>query len=209
MLRRRHDEDRVLTLPNAVTAVRLALIPVFVVLLAQPHKAHWQAAAWLLAGIGATDFVDGQLARRLHQVTTLGKVLDPIADRLLLTVGSIAIIAVGAVPTWVVVVALAREVVVAGGFMIVAAIGGRRMDVSRAGKAATLALMVALPLFLVGHAGVSWSRGAENVAWVFAIPGLILGWYSAISYFPMARRSLASASAPARDAREPDVRERA
>ncbi|MGI8753133.1 MAG: CDP-alcohol phosphatidyltransferase family protein [Acidimicrobiales bacterium] len=187
----RRDEDRVLTVPNAVTAVRLALIPVFVILLAQPHKAHWQAAAWLLAGIGATDFVDGQLARRLHQVSTVGKILDPIADRLLLVVGSIAIIAVGAVPVWVVVIALAREVTVAGGFLIVAAIGGRRMDVTVAGKAGTLALMVALPLFLIGHAGVSWSREATDVAWVFAIPGLVLGWYSAITYVPMARRALA------------------
>ncbi|MDQ6836919.1 MAG: CDP-alcohol phosphatidyltransferase family protein, partial [Actinomycetota bacterium] len=177
----RRDEDRILTLPNAVTAVRLALIPVFVVLLAQPHRAHWEAAAWLLAGIGATDFVDGQLARRLHQVTTVGKVLDPIADRLLLVVASVSIIAVGAVPLWVAVIALAREVMVVGGFVIVAAIGGRRMDVTVPGKAATLTLMVALPLFLVGHAGVSWSLEAENVAWIFVVPGLILGWYSAIS----------------------------
>jgi cardiolipin synthase len=195
MARGRSDEDRIVTLPNAVTAVRLALIPVFVVLLAQPHRAHWEAAAWLLAGIGATDFVDGQLARRLHQVSTVGKVLDPVADRLLLFVACVAIIAVGAVPLWVVVIALAREVTVAGGFLVVAAVGGRRMDVSLAGKAGTLALMAALPLFLLGHAGLSWSRVAEDMAWVFAIPGLVVGWYAAINYVPTARRAVAEGRA--------------
>lgn len=185
------DEDRVLTLPNAVTAIRLALIPVFVFLLSRPQRAHWEAAAWLLAGIGVTDFVDGQLARRLNQVSKLGKVLDPLADRLLLVVASISIIAVGAVPLWVVVIALAREVTVATGFLIVAGLGGRSMDVTLPGKAATFALMVALPLFLVGHAGLTWSRGAEDVAWVFAVPGLILAWYAAISYIPMGRRAIA------------------
>lgn len=178
-------------MPNGVTAVRLARIPVFVVLLAQPHKADWEAAAWLLAAIGATDFVDGQLARRLHQVSTLGKALDPIADRLLLAVGCISIIAVGAVPVWVVAIVLAREATVAALALGVAAIAGRRMDVTLAGKAATFALMVALPLFLVGHAGVSWSGRAEGVAYVFAIPGLIFGWYAAAQYLPVARRALA------------------
>ncbi len=184
------DEDRILTVPNVVTAIRLALIPVYVVLLAQPRRSQWVAAAWLLAGIAVTDFLDGQLARRLHQVTRLGKVLDPLADRLLLVVASISIIAVGALPLWVAIVALAREVTVAVGFIIVAAVGGRRMEVAGAGKAATFALMVALPLFLIGHAGVSWSRAAEDSAWVFAIPGLVLGWYSAVRYVPMARTAL-------------------
>lgn len=183
--------DRILTVPNAVTAIRLACIPVFVVLLAQPHRRHWEAAAWLLAATGATDWVDGQLARRLGQVSTVGKVLDPLADRLLLGVGTIATIVVGAIPIWVAAVALAREAVVAVGFLVVAAVGGRRMDVSWAGKAGTFSLMVALPLFLIGHSGAGWHSGGEDAAWVFAIPGLALGWFSAIRYVPMARAALA------------------
>jgi cardiolipin synthase len=196
MPRRHQGEDRVLTLPNLVTGVRLALIPVYVVLLAHPHRAHWQAAGILLLCIGATDFVDGQLARRLHQVSTVGKVLDPVADRLLLAVAAISIIAVGAAPLWVIVVALVREVVVAGGFLVVATLGGRRMDVSWPGKAATFGLMGAMPAFLIGHSTASWHGTAETIAWVAAVPGLVLGWVSAVGYYPRARRALAERGRP-------------
>lgn len=202
MGRRHQGEDRIVTLPNLVTAVRLALIPVYVVLLAQPHRAHWVAAGILLVAIGATDFVDGQLARRLHQVSTVGKVLDPVADRLLLAVAAVSIIAVGAVPLWVAVVALAREGLVAGGFLVVAILGGRRMDVSWAGKAGTFGLMVALPAFLLGHSPAGGHRVLEVVAWVAAIPALAIGWYAAITYLPRARQALAQ-----RDRRDPVVAE--
>jgi cardiolipin synthase len=183
-------EDRIATVPNAFTTVRLICIPVFVVLVAQPHRADWVAGAVLLAALGATDWVDGFLARRLGQVSTLGKILDPLADRLLLVTAGVSIIAVGAIPVVVAVVALLREATVAVGFVIVAASGGRRMDVTRPGKAATLCLMVALPLFLVGHSPAGWHRGAEVVAWVFVIPGLLAGWYSVAAYVPAARRAI-------------------
>jgi cardiolipin synthase len=186
-LTKRAGEDRLLTVPNAVTLARLAAIPAFVVLLAEPHRRGWYAAAWLLGVLGATDGVDGFVARRFDQVSTLGKVLDPVADRLLLAVAGISIVALGAVPLWVAVAALAREALVAVGFLYVAAAGGRRMDVSRAGKAGTFGLMVALPLFLAGHAHDSWKSLAETLAWVAAIPGLAFGWYSAFAYLPRAK----------------------
>ncbi len=189
-------EDRVLTIPNAFTTIRLLAIPAFVVLVARPHRADWVAAAVLLAALGATDWVDGFLARRLGQVSTLGKVLDPLADRLLLVTAAVTIIAVGAVPLPVAVVALVREGTVAAGFLIVAVAGGRRMDVARAGKATTLCLMVALPLFLVGHSTAGWHRGAEDVAWVFVVPGLLIGWYSVVAYVGPARRAVAAGRAP-------------
>lgn len=186
---------RVLTWPNLVSACRLACIPVFVWLLVgrhggQPH-ADWVVAAVLLAALGATDWVDGQLARRLRQVSTLGKVLDPLADRLLLGVAAVSIVAVGAVPVWVAAAALAREVTVAGGAFVVFVAGGRRIDVRRVGKVGTFALMVAFPLFLLGHAPVSWHQVAADLAWVFALPGLVLAWAAAASYLPDVRRSLA------------------
>jgi cardiolipin synthase len=183
-------EDRVLTIPNVVTTVRLVAVPVFVVLVAQGHRRDWVAAAALLAALGATDWVDGFLARRLGQVSTLGKVLDPLADRLLLVTAAITIIAVGAVPIVVAVIALLREATVATGFLIVAVAGGRRMDVTLAGKATTLCLMVALPLFLVGHSDAGWRHGAEAVAWVFVVPGLVIGWYSVVAYIGPARRAV-------------------
>jgi cardiolipin synthase len=188
--RRRTGEDRILTVPNLFTVVRLCCIPVFVILMLRPHHAGWYPAGLLLGGLGATDGVDGFVARRFDQVSTLGKVLDPLADRLLLGVAAISVIGAGAVPLWVGLTAISREVVVALGFLYVAAAGGRRMDVQWLGKAATFALMVALPLFLAGHARDDWHGIAETLAWVFVIPGLILGWLAAFTYIPKAMQAL-------------------
>ena len=187
----RQGEDRVLTVPNALTLLRLLCIPVFVLLLLQPNHAGWYAAALLLGVLGATDFVDGYVARHFSQVSTIGKVLDPLADRLLLAVAAVSIIAVGALPIWVAVLVVTREVLVAGGFLVVAAAGGRRMDVQWAGKAGTFGLMFALPLFLVGHANDSWHSLAEALAWVAVIPALVLAWYAAITYVPRASAAVA------------------
>ncbi len=180
-------DDRILTVPNVVTTIRLLCVPVFLwLLLRGPGHRGWYPAGLLLAALGATDGVDGFIARRFHQVSTVGKVLDPIADRLLLGVASISIIALGAVPLWVGLLAVVREVLVAIGFLVVAALGGRRMDVVWSGKAGTFGLMAALPLFLGGHANDYWHRIAEMLAWVCAVPGLVLGWYAAVTYVPRA-----------------------
>jgi len=181
--------NRVLTVPNAVTLVRLACIPVYVVLMAAGRADFWPAAL-LLAALGATDWVDGFLARRLGQVSTLGKVLDPLADRLLLVTAALSCVVVGAVPLVVAVLALLRETVVAGGFLVVAAFGGRRMEVGLPGKAATLCLMFSLPLYLAGHSGIGWQATAEVLAWCFALPGIALGWFAAATYVAPARRAL-------------------
>lgn len=183
-------EDRILTVPNFITLIRLCCVPVFLWMVLRPHRAGWYPAGLLLGALGATDGVDGFVARRFGQVSTVGKVLDPIADRVLLGVAAISTIVLGAVPLWVGVTALAREAFVAVGFLIVAALGGRRMDVQLAGKAGTFGLMVALPLFLGGHANDDWHQIAEILAWIFAIPGLILGWFAAVTYVPGARAAI-------------------
>jgi cardiolipin synthase len=190
-IRNRSGEDRILTVPNLITLIRLACLPVFVALLVEPNRAGWFAAALLLGALGATDGIDGYVARHFHQVSTVGKVLDPVADRLLLGVAAISILALGAVPLWLGVAALSREALVAAGFLFVAAMGGRRMDVQWAGKAGTFGLMCALPLFLIGHAHDDVHRIAEILAWICVIPGLVLGWYAAITYIPKARHTLA------------------
>jgi phosphatidylglycerophosphate synthase len=82
---------------------------------------------------------------------------------------------------------------VAVGFLLVAALGGRRMDVAFVGKAATLLLMVALPLFLVGHSDAGWRHVAEHLAWVAVVPQMIVGWYAVIAYVPKARLAVAAA----------------
>ncbi|MDQ3756485.1 MAG: CDP-alcohol phosphatidyltransferase family protein [Actinomycetota bacterium] len=181
-------EDRVLTIPNALSVVRLACVPVFLWLLFGRDDRY--AAALLLAALGATDWVDGYIARRFGQVSSLGKVLDPTADRILLLVGIGAILVDGSVPTWVAVAALAREALVAVAALVLAALGATRIDVQWVGKAGTFALMVAFPLFLASEADIGWADTAEVLAWLWAVPGLALGWYAALAYVPLARTAL-------------------
>ncbi|MDQ2728791.1 MAG: CDP-alcohol phosphatidyltransferase family protein [Actinomycetota bacterium] len=187
---RRVGEDRILSLPNVVTTLRLVLVPVFVWLLIQPHHRDWFADAVLLAALGSTDWVDGQLARRLDQVTTLGKVLDPTADRVLLATAAIGILAAGAVPVPIAVIALTREGLVAVAAIGLALAGVRRIDVTLIGKAGAFGLMCAFPLFLAGHSTVGWHHGALVLAWIAAVIGLVLGWVSILVYIPLARAAL-------------------
>lgn len=193
--RRREGEDRILSLPNVVTTLRLVLVPVFVYLLAQPHHREWYPAAILLAALGSTDWVDGQLARRLDQVTTLGKILDPTADRVLLATAVIGILIVGAVPTPIAVIAIAREGLVAVAALVLAALGARRIDVTRIGKAGTFGLMCAFPLFLTGHSSADWHQVALVLGWISAVVGLTFGWISVAYYVPLAKRAIAAGRA--------------
>lgn len=183
-------EDRIVTLPNLFTTVRLLCVPVFVWLLTRGDHRDWFPAAVLLAALGATDWIDGQLARRLNQVTRLGKVLDPTADRILLATATIAILAVGAVPAPIAIVALVREGLVAAGTLALAAAGARRIDVVLVGKAGTFGLMCALPLFLIAGSDVGWHHTARVLAWIAAIGGLAFGWTAVGIYALAARRAL-------------------
>jgi cardiolipin synthase (CMP-forming) len=184
---------RILTLPNVITLVRLACLPLFLWLLFGVEDRA--AAGWLLAGLGATDWIDGYLARHLGQTSELGKVLDPVADRLLFFVGAGGIMVDGSVPTWFAVVVLIREALVGGATVLLALLGARRIDVTWWGKAGTFGLMVAFPLFLFSHSDVSWAGVADELAWLAGIPGLALGVYAAATYVPIARRALAEGRA--------------
>jgi cardiolipin synthase len=185
--------SRVLTLPNVVTLVRLSCLPLFLWLLfAQEDRA---AAAWLLAALGATDWVDGYLARHMHQESELGKILDPVADRLLFLVGAGGIMVDGSVPLWFAITVLVREVLVGATTVVLAALGARRIDVTWFGKAGTFGLMIAFPLFLASHSDLSWADTAGVLAWVAGIPGLALSLYAAALYVPLARQALADGRA--------------
>jgi cardiolipin synthase len=188
------DTSRVLTIPNVISLVRLACIPLFLWLLfAQDDRA---TAAYLLALLGATDWVDGYIARHFNQVSTLGKILDPTADRLLLAVGVVAILIDGSVPPVVGWLTIIREVAVAIVAIVLAALGARRIDVTWFGKAGTFGMMVAYPLFLVSNSGVTWADTAEVLAWVAAVPGLVFGYISAVGYVPLGIRALREGRAP-------------
>jgi cardiolipin synthase (CMP-forming) len=177
------------TIPNAISVVRLCCIPVFVWLLFGRDDRF--AAALLLGGLGATDWIDGFIARRYHQVSELGKVLDPTADRLLFIVGIGAIILDRSAPIWFCVLVLIREVLIGVTLATLTLLGMKRFDVTWWGKTATFLLMFAFPLFLLhaAHRG-TWSTGAGWLAWIFGLPGLILSYYTAVAYIPRMRKAL-------------------
>lgn len=181
-------EDRLLTVPNVITFVRLACLPVFLWLLI--GRDNRVAAALLLAALGATDWVDGYVARRFDQVSNLGKIIDPVADRFLFFVGIAGILAVDGAPTWFALVVLVREVLVGGTTVIIALLGARRIDVTWFGKAGTFGLMFAFPLFLGGSSDIDLAPVLWFLGWVAGIPGLILSLYAAALYAPMALRAL-------------------
>jgi cardiolipin synthase (CMP-forming) len=180
--------DRILTVPNVVTMVRLLCIPLFLWLLFGAHRQI--AAAVLLAVLGATDWVDGYVARRYGQVSTLGKVLDPTADRLLVGTAVIAIMIYGAVPLWFGLATIVREVLVSGMVILLAAMGAARIDVLWVGKAGTFGLMFAYPTFLLGYGSAGWQEPIRVIAWVTGLIGLALAWWAAGSYIAPARRAL-------------------
>jgi cardiolipin synthase len=153
------------------------------------------AAAWLLAVLGATDWVDGWLARRFDQVSEVGKVLDPTVDRLLFLVAVPALLIDGSIPVVVAVLALAREALVAVVALVLGALGARRIDVSREGKTGTFLLMFAFPMFLGAESTLSYAPLLGVLAWVFAIPGLVYSWVAAAQYLPRARAALAEGRA--------------
>jgi cardiolipin synthase len=173
------------TWPNLVTTIRLVLLPVFVWLLFSTD--HRAIAAWMLAALGATDWVDGYLARRLHQVSKVGKILDPVADRLLVMVGLLAVAAAAGVPWWFAIATLARELLVSGLTLALAALGAARIDVLWWGKVSTFVLMSCYPIFLLTtnphHAPLAtWQHVVRDLNWVAGVFGLALAWLVLFGY---------------------------
>lgn len=181
-------EWRPLTVPNLITAVRLVFIPVFVWLLFGLDDRLW--AGVLLGTLGATDWVDGWFARRYAQVSELGKILDPLTDRLLLVTALVSIIIDGSMPLWVALVILVREVLVSVAGLVLAALGARRIDVTFAGKTATFFNMLAFPAFLVSESGVWWDGIARLIAWICVAIGATVGYYSLVDYVPRGLEAL-------------------
>jgi cardiolipin synthase len=193
-------QDRVLTVPNLITTVRLACIPIFVWLLFGAHEQT--AAAVLLAVLGATDWVDGFVARRFGQVSTFGKVIDPAADRLLVGTAVISIMVYGAVPLWFGIATIAREILVSVMVLTLAVLGASRIDVLWVGKAGTFGLMFAYPTFLLSYGDATWQAPFKVIAWVTGIVGLGLAWWAAGSYIGPARKALRQGRAARRSPAE-------
>ena len=176
------------TIPNLITLIRLLCIPLFLWLLFGVDNVV--AAALLLGGLGATDWVDGYLARRYGWVSELGKMLDPTADRLLFIVGIGGIIVAGAAPLWFAWLVVIREVLFGGTVAVLTLCGMKRFDVTFLGKAATLCLMFAMPAFMLGSSDLAIAPLFQLIGWGFGIPGLVLSYYTAIRYIPTLRSNL-------------------
>jgi len=185
--------DGLWTIPNAITMVRLLLLPVFLyVLFGLDDRA---AASVMLGVLSSTDWVDGYLARRLGQVSEFGKVFDPTVDRLLFVVATTAIIVDGSIPLWFAIAVLVREVLV-GLLMVVATVVFKmpRIDVTYWGKLATFLLMFAVPGFLMGNSDTFVAGGFQAASWIVGIPGLMLSYWTAIAYIPQVRRAVTTGS---------------
>lgn len=183
------EVDTIWTVPNLFTLLRLLCLPLFVWLLfGLPSR---QAAAWLLGALGATDWVDGYLARRLGQTSEFGKKFDPTVDRLLFVVAIVAIMVNGAMPIWFGVAVLLREVLVGGAVAIATLFFGmQRFDVTWWGKTATFLLMFAVPGFLMAESSIPIAGAFEVAAWILGIPGLVLSWYTGLAYIPAIREGI-------------------
>ena len=183
------SSKRIVTVPNLISFVRLLSIPVFWwVLLVDDNVA---LAAWLIFIVGWTDWVDGYLARRLHQVSDLGKILDPVADRLLIASALLGGLIVGVLPVWFGWGLIVREVLVGILALDLAARGGGTIEVRFTGKTATFLLYGAIPAFYLAAADVMGAL-MRPVAWVLGVAGLVLYWYVAVLYFGDSRDKLAA-----------------
>ncbi len=181
---------RVLTVPNAISALRIALIPVFFALIV--HEDTTTAGLIMFGCVVATDWVDGTIARRTGQVSELGKVLDPVADRLAIAAGIIALAIRGVFPVWAAVAIIARDLAVLGVGVFLLARRHVRIEVRWIGKVATFSLMVAVPAISWGALDLPLTAAATAVGWVCFAVGIVEYYIAAGVYWRDARRALAS-----------------
>jgi cardiolipin synthase (CMP-forming) len=155
----------------------------------------WWAVGLLLAA-GASDWLDGKVARALGQTSRLGQLLDPAADRLYIVATIIALAVRAIIPWWLVGLLALREVVLAVVLAILRRHGWGPLQVSFAGKAATLCLLYAFPLLFLGSHTASYAEVTRIIGWSFAIWGSALYWWAAGLYVAQARQLLASEGDP-------------
>ena len=167
------------TVPNLISVARLVLVPVFAVLALREQDA-WALAVLVVAG--ASDWIDGRLARALHQQSRLGELLDPSADRLFILVMLLVLAERAVVPWWLVAVVVGRDVLLT---VVLAVLIARRigpLPVHLVGKAGTFALLYALPLLLLAH-WPGWLGATADVAgWAMALWGIALYWLAGAVY---------------------------
>ena len=179
--------SRILTLPNVLSLCRLALVPVFLLLIIDGNDV---LALVVLIVASATDFLDGLLARRLNQVTRLGQLLDPAADRLFIFATLIGLAMRDIVPWWLVAVVLARDLMLVVLGVLLANYGFGPIAVHHLGKIATACLFYALPVLMVAQAFPVLAPVADPIGWAFVLWGAFLYWWAGVLYIRQAMRML-------------------
>ncbi|MCU0277272.1 MAG: CDP-alcohol phosphatidyltransferase family protein [Candidatus Nanopelagicales bacterium] len=184
--------DRVLTVPNLLSGLRLLGVPLFLWLILVPEADGW--AVVLLMVSGFTDWLDGYLARKWNQISRVGQLLDPVADRLYILATLVGLLLRGIVPLWFVVLLVSRDLLLAVVLAILKRRGVTGLPVHFLGKAATFCLLYAFPLLLLGDGSTWFADVANVVGWAFAVWGTALYWWAGVLYIGQARQILASSS---------------
>jgi CDP-diacylglycerol--glycerol-3-phosphate 3-phosphatidyltransferase len=169
-----------LNLPNSITLIRIGMTPVLVVMLLSPDRAMSLASAVIFAVVCATDWLDGYIARKKGIITSLGKFLDPLADKLLITAAFIMLIPLGRVPAWAVALMIGREIAVTG-LRAIAVDSGVVIAASNLGKIKTVAQIVCLTPLIVHYPwfGIDF----HTIGMVLLVAAFALTMWSGIDYF--------------------------
>ncbi len=187
---------QVLTIPNVISIIRLAGVPLFLWLILVPEADGWALAVLFVSGI--SDYADGYLARRLNQTSKLGEILDPVADRLYILSTVVGLAARGIIPWWFALLLPARDAFLWCLVPFLRTRGYSALPVHFLGKAATANLLYAFPLLLLGDGTGLPATLAKVVGWAFAIWGTGLYWWAGLLYAWQVRKLLAD-----RDRRAP------
>ena len=164
------DENRVLTVPNVISVLRLLGVPVFLYLLLGPHADL--AALFVLIAAGVSDWADGVLARRLHQYSRLGELLDPAADRLYILATLVGLVLRDIIPWWLAAIVIGRDAVLAGSLVVLRRYRFGPPPVHYLGKAATFNLLYAFPFLLLAARDGALADACRPLAWAFTLWGI-------------------------------------
>jgi cardiolipin synthase len=179
---------RVLTIPNLISIIRLAGVPLFLWLILGPEADGWALGVLVLSGV--SDYLDGYLARRLDQTSRLGEILDPVADRLYILSTVIGLAVRGTITGWLALLLPARDVFLWGLVPFLRTRGFSALPVHFLGKAATFNLLYAFPLLLLGDGDSVVAMLAKVFGWAFAIWGTCLYWWAGLLYAWQVRKLL-------------------
>ncbi|MFL6090527.1 MAG: CDP-alcohol phosphatidyltransferase family protein [Aeromicrobium sp.] len=182
--------DRIMTIPNLLSVVRLALVPVFLWLVLWRHEDELALLVLVVSGI--TDYLDGKLARRFNQTSALGAILDPVADRLFILAVVVGLWQRDIIPVWLAIALPLRDVFLFSLVPFLRTRGFSSLPVHFLGKAATAALLYALPLLLLGDGIGTVANLAAVFGWAFAVWGVGLYWWAGILYAFQVRRLMAT-----------------